>query len=49
MTLATLLIIIAIILFILAALGVNSGKVNLIALGLAFWALSTIAPGMSIG
>ncbi len=49
MTLAVLLVILAIILFTLAAFGVNSGRVNLVALGLACWALATLAPSVSLG
>jgi hypothetical protein len=47
MTLATLLLIAAFILFILASCGVNSGRVNLIAAGLACVTLSLLAPGLN--
>jgi hypothetical protein len=47
MTLATLLLIIALILFILATCGVNSGRVNLIAAGLACGALALLAPSLN--
>jgi len=37
----TIFLITAVVLFVLAAIGVPSGRVNLIAAGLACWALST--------
>ena len=40
-----LLVLIAVILFVLAAFGVGFGPVNFIAAGLAFWAVSTIIRG----
>ena len=36
------LVLVALILFLVAAIGVPSGRVNLIALGLFFWLLSTL-------
>jgi hypothetical protein len=38
------LVLIALILFVLAALSVSLGSLNLIALGLAFWAASQLVP-----
>ena len=43
MPLTSILMLIAVILFVLAAAGVKGGRFNLIAAGLACWALSTIA------
>lgn len=40
MTVAMLLVLIAVILFIIGAIGVNTGKVNVISAGLAFFAAS---------
>lgn len=42
MTLHLILVVVAVVLFALAAFGVNSGKINLVAAGLFSWALSTI-------
>lgn len=39
------LVIIAVVLFMLAAFGLAASRVNLVALGLALWALSTILGG----
>lgn len=47
MTLASLFLILAFILFVLATCGVNSGKVNLIAAGLACVTLSLLAPSLN--
>jgi hypothetical protein len=47
MDIATLLLIAAFILFVLATCGVNSGRANLIAAGLACVTLSLLAPGLS--
>lgn len=44
MTLAALLLIIALILFVLAAFNINSPRVNLIAAGLACFVASLLAP-----
>jgi len=44
MTIATLLMIFAFVLFAIATFGVNSGRFNLIAAGLACWSLSIILP-----
>ena len=38
----TILLIVALICFVLAAIGVDARRVNLIALGLAFWVLSAL-------
>lgn len=46
MDLSTILLIAAFILFILATCGVNSGRVNLIAAGLACGALALLAPSL---
>jgi hypothetical protein len=43
-TASRLLVVIALILFVLAAFGVALSNVNLIALGLAFWAASLLVP-----
>lgn len=48
MTLATLLLIVAFVLFVLAAFSVNSGRANLTAAGLACWVLATLLPGLSL-
>ncbi len=42
MTINTVLLIVAFILFLLAAIGVSSGRINLIAAGLAVWVLSLL-------
>lgn len=42
-TIRMVLIVLAIVCFVLAAVGVPSSRVNLTALGLALWALATIA------
>jgi hypothetical protein len=42
LTLSLILVVIAVVLFALAAFGVPGGRVNLVAAGLACWALSTI-------
>ena len=43
-TASRLLVVIALILFVLAAFGVALANINLIALGLAFWAASLLVP-----
>ena len=48
MTLSLLLLVAAFILFVLAAIGVPSGRVNLIAAGLACWVLSVLLGGVHI-
>jgi hypothetical protein len=47
MTLATILLIVALVLFVLAAFGVNSGRFNLIAGGLACSVLAVLGPNIS--
>lgn len=42
MTVATVLLIVALVLFVIAACGVAAGRINLIAAGLACWVLSVI-------
>ena len=46
MSIATLLLIVALVLFVLAAIGVPSGRVNLIAAGLAFCVLAALFPAL---
>lgn len=46
MDLSILLLLIAVILFAVAALGVNTGKVNILALGLAFFAGGFLVGGL---
>ena len=42
----TILLAVACICFLLAALGINAGRVNLIAAGLLAWALSALLPAL---
>jgi hypothetical protein len=44
LTLPTILLVIALILFVMAALGVSGGKFNLLAAGLAVWVLAQLTP-----
>lgn len=46
MTLSTILLLFAFIIFLLAAFGVSSPKVNLVALGLAFATAATLFPAV---
>lgn len=48
MTLATLLLIFAFVLFVIAAFGVSSGRFDLIAGGLACWTLSIILGAVTV-
>jgi hypothetical protein len=48
-TFATLLLIVAFVLFVIAAFGVASGRFNLIAGGLACWTLSIILGAVTVG
>jgi hypothetical protein len=49
MTLSTILMAVALICFVLAAFGVRTGKVSMVALGLAFWVLATLVGAVHIG
>ena len=49
MTLSTILMAVALICFVLAAFGVRTGKVSMVALGLAFWVLSMLVGTVHIG
>ena len=49
MTLSTIFLAIALICFVLAAFGVKTGKVSILALGLAFWVLATLVGAVHIG
>ena len=42
LTLSTILVLVAVICFVFAALGIGAGRINLVALGLACWAGSTL-------
>ncbi len=46
MTVETLLLLIALVLFIVAAVGVNAGRINLIAAGLAFATAAVLLPAL---
>jgi len=48
MTVGTILVILAIVCFFLAGIGVGLQRVNLMPLGLFFWALSTVVGGFVI-
>ena len=49
MTLATILLVIALVCFVAGAVGFSVRRINLIALGLAFWVASLLAGGELIG
>jgi len=49
LTLRTLLLLIAVIIFVIAALGVHVGDVSLVALGLAFFAAAFLVPDTALG
>lgn len=49
MTLSTILMAVALVCFALAAFGVRTGKVSMVALGLAFWVLATLVGAVRIG
>jgi hypothetical protein len=49
LTLRTLLLLVAVIVFVIAALGVHVGDVSLVALGLAFFAGAFLVPETAIG
>ena len=44
LTLPTILLVVAFILFVMAAVGVSGGKINLLAAGLAVWVLAQLTP-----
>ena len=44
LTLPTILLVVALILFVMAAIGVSGGKINLLAAGLAVWVLAQLTP-----
>jgi hypothetical protein len=44
LTLPTILLVVALILFVMAAVGVSGGKINLLAAGLAVWVLAQLTP-----
>ncbi len=48
-TLRTLLLLIAVICFVLAAIGVGLGGISLVALGLAFFAAAFVVPDTALG
>jgi hypothetical protein len=49
MTLSTILMAVALICFVLGAIGVRTGKVSMVPLGLAFWVLATLVGAIHIG
>jgi len=49
MTLSTILMAVALICFVLAAFGVRTGKISMVAVGLAFWVLATLVGTVRIG
>ena len=49
MTLSTILMAVALACFVLAAFGVRTGKVNMMALGLAIWVLAMLVGTVRIG
>lgn len=48
MTLSTILLAIAFLCFVLAAIGIKSGRINLTALGLAIWVLASLVGVINI-
>ncbi len=49
MTLSTILMAVALVCFVLAAFGVRTGRVNMVAVGLAIWVLATLVGAVRIG
>lgn len=49
LTIRSLCLIIAVVLFVIAALGVDIGRISLVALGLAFFAAAFIVPDTTVG
>lgn len=49
MTISTILMAVALICFVLAAFGVRTGKISMVAVGLAFWVLANLVGGVRLG